>query len=220
MSSDMSLMEALSTNRAIRRFRPEPVPDEAIERVLDAAIRAPTGGNRQNWRFLVVRDPALRAQVGDLYGQSFHEVYTPERIRQANNAQTARVLRSAVYLADHMGDEPPVLILACLESTPGAPPANRTAGSSIYPAVQNLMLAARSLGLGTCLTTLHARREAEIKALLSIPDHVDTYALIPLGYPATGFGPVTRQPVAAVTFHDRWGQAPTDGTTSGAQAGE
>ncbi len=220
MSSDISLMEALSTNRAIRRFRPEPVPDEAIERVLDAAIRAPTGGNRQNWRFLVLRDSAVRAQVGDLYRQSFHEVYTPERIRQANTAQTARVLRSAVYLADHMGHEPPVLILACLESTPGAPPANRTAGSSIYPAVQNLMLAARGLGLGTCLTTLHTRREAEIKALLGIPEHVDTYALIPLGYPATAFGPVTRQPVAAVTFHDRWGQAPAGGTAGDAQVGE
>jgi nitroreductase len=104
-----------------------------------------------------------------------------------------------------MGDEPPVLILACLENPPDAAPAGRSAGSSIYPAVQNLMLAARALGLGTCLTTLHLRREAEIKAFLGIPDHVDTYALIPLGYPARPFGPVGRVPVDEVAFLDRWG---------------
>jgi nitroreductase len=207
MSDDTSLFDALYSTRSIRHFRPELVPEAVIERVLDAAIRAPTGGNRQNWRFLVLRDAALRARVGALYGQGFHEVYTPERIARAGNASTARALQSASHLADHMGDEPPVLILACLENTPDSPPAGRASGSSIYPAVQNLMLAARALGLGTCLTTLHLRHEAEIKSLLSIPDHVDTYALIPLGYPARPFGPVTRAPVAEVTFQEHWGTA-------------
>ena len=206
MAEEMGLFDALNTTRSIRRFRPDPVPDEAIARVLDAAIRAPNGGIRQNWRFLVLRDPATRAAVGALYGQGFHEVYTPERIANPETAQQGRVLTSAVYLAEHMGDEPPVLILACLENTPGAPPTSRGSGASIYPAVQNLMLAARALGLGTCLTTLHLRHEPDIKALLGIPDHVDTYALIPLGYPATPFGPVTRRPVTEVTFHERWGE--------------
>jgi nitroreductase len=182
------------------------VPDALVRRVLDAAIRAPSGSNRQHWRFLVLRDPAVRATVGGLYREGFHE-YIPERARTMPDGNTSRVFQSALYLADHMAHEPPVLIMACLENAPGAAPAERAAGSSIYPAVQNLMLAARALGLGTCLTTLHLRREAQIKAALGIPDHVDTYALIPLGYPARPFGPVTRQPVEAVTFRDHWGTA-------------
>ena len=206
MSDDPSLFDAMYTNRSIRQFRSDSVPEALLERILDAAIRAPSGTIRQHWRFLVLRDPDLRARVGALYGDVFREVYNPDRVPAS--AQQARVLRSAAYLAEHMGHEPPVLILACLENAPGDPPATRIAGSSIYPAVQNLMLAARALGLGTCLTTIHVRREAEVKGLLGIPDHVDTYALIPLGYPATPFGPLTRKPVAEITFHDRWGAGP------------
>ncbi|MFN8526925.1 MAG: nitroreductase family protein [Chloroflexota bacterium] len=201
-----SLHQAIYTNRAIRRFTADPVPDQLLEQVLDAAIRAPSGAIRQHWRFIVVRDAATRAALGRLYGESFREVYTAERIANPTSAQQGRVLSSAAYLAETMGTEPPVLIVACLDNEPGAAPANRLAGSSIYPAVQNLMLAARSLGLGTCLTTLHARREAEVKAVLGIPEHVDTYALIPLGYPATPFGPLTRTPWQDVTYRDRWGQ--------------
>src|SRR5688572_13532924 len=105
----MDLFDAMYTNRAIRQFRPDPVPDDLIQRVLDAAIRAPSGGNRQHWRFLVLRDPALRARVGTLYGQAFAEVYTADQIAQEQNPQTARALRSALHLAEHMGGEPPVL---------------------------------------------------------------------------------------------------------------
>jgi len=206
MSDAFNLFEAINTNRAIRRFRSDPVPDELLQRVLDAATRAPSGTNRQNWRFLVLRDPSVRAAIGALYGQGFREVYTPERIAQAPAGQQARVLGSAAYLAEHMGDEAPVLILACLENTPGSPPPSQSGGASIYPSVQNLMLAARALGLGTCLTTLHIRHEAEVKTLLGIPDHVDTYALIPLGWPAAPFGPLTRRPIEEVTFFDRWGR--------------
>ncbi|MCC6628781.1 MAG: nitroreductase family protein [Chloroflexi bacterium] len=200
----MDLFEVISTNRAIRHFRPEPVPDDLIERVLDAAIRAPSGSNRQTWRFLVLRDPAVRATVGTLYKEGFYE-YIPERRRAMPDTDTSPVFKSALSLADTMATDPPVLILACLEGKPGDPPAGRTGGSSIYPAVQNLMLAARALGLGTCLTTLHLRRERQIKDALGIPDHVDTYALIPLGYPARPFGPLGRRPVGEVTYLDRWG---------------
>ena len=200
----MDLFEAMYTNRAIRQFRPDPVPGELIERVLDAAIRAPSGSNRQTWRFLVLGDPAVRARVGELYREGYYE-YIPERMKLLPGTENSPVFRSALYLADHMATEPPVLILACVEAGPTDPPAGRTSGGSIYPAVQNLMLAARALGLGTCLTTLHLRREAQIKAFLGIPDHVDTYALIPLGYPVKPFGSLGRRPVAEVTFHDRWG---------------
>jgi nitroreductase len=213
----VDLFEAMYTNRAVRQFRPDPVPDELIERVLDAAIRAPSGSNRQTWRFLVLRDPAVRARVGALYREGYYE-YIPQRMRLLPGSEHSPVFKSALYLADHMATEPPVLILACLETAPHEPPAGRASGASIYPAVQNLMLAARALGLGTCLTTLHLRREQEIKAFLGIPDHVDTYALIPLGYPAKPFGPLGRRPAAEVTYHDRWGQGPAAASHQAAEA--
>jgi nitroreductase len=201
----MDFSEVVETNRAMRHFLPDPVPDNLIQRVLDAAIRAPSGSNRQTWRFLVLRDPAVRAVVGELYRAGYYE-YIPERMARLPGSERTRLFQSALHLADTMAAEPPVLILACLENDPKDPPAGRAGGASIYPAVQNLMLAARSLGLGTCLTTLHLRREQAIKEALSIPAHVDTYALLPLGYPARPFGPLNRTPVSQVTFGDTWGQ--------------
>jgi nitroreductase len=204
----IDLLEAIHTTRSIRRFGPEPVSDDLVERVLAAAVQAPSGTNSQAWRFLVVRDRALRAQVGDLYRQCFREVYTPDRVEEEADPTRRRVIRSADYLADHMGTEPPVLVLVCLERAAGSPPPGRGAGSSAYPAVQNMLLAARGLGLGGCLTTLHMRREPQVKALLGIPETVDTYALIPLGWPATPHGRLNRRPLREVTFLNRWGVRP------------
>ncbi len=99
-----------------------------------------------------------------------------------------------------------MLILVCMENEPGSEPAKRTTGASIYPAVQNLMLAARSFGLGTVLTTIHQHRETQIKEILGIPENVDTYALIPMGYPVKNFGPLTRKAPAEVSFRDHWGK--------------
>lgn len=199
----LNLFEAMYTARSIRRFTPDPVPDVLVERVLAAAIQSPNGGNAQTWRFLVVREPALRGELGELYRQGFREVYPADRLAHERDPNRQRVIRSADHLAEHMGDEPPLLLLACAERAPHAAP--RGAGASIYPAVQNLLLAARALGLGACLTTLHLRREPQVKALLGIPDHVDTYALIPLGYPASPRGQLRRRPAAEVTHYDRWG---------------
>jgi nitroreductase len=204
----VDLLEAIHTTRSIRRFGPEPVSDELLERVLDAAIRAPSGTNSQSWRFLVVRDPTLRAELGELYRQGFRDAYPAERVQAEADPGRRRVIRSADYLAEHMGSEPPVLVLVCLERAPAAPPPGRGAGSSAYPAVQNMLLAARGLGLGGCLTTLHMRREPQVKALLGIPETVDTYALIPLGWPATPHGPLSRRPLREVTFLNRWGARP------------
>lgn len=198
------LFEAMRTSRSIRRFRPDPVPDSVLDQLLEAAIQAPNGSNAQPWHFLVIRDPNLRRQVGELYHQGFREVFPPDRLARETDRNRKRVIRSADHLADHMGDEPPVLLLFCIERAPDAPAPSRTSGSSIYPAVQNVLLAARALGLGGCLTTLHLRREEQVKAVLGIPDHVDTYALIPIGYPATKHGPVRRRPAAEVTHLDRW----------------
>ncbi len=199
----MDLFEAIHTQRAIRSFKPDPVPDDLLHKVLDAAIRAPNGGNSQQWAFLVLRDAEVKRRVGAIYREVFNATGMPAMADDPDPSR-ARVYRTATELAQRMG-EAPVLILACVRKSSYAP--NTLEGSSIYPAVQNLMLAARGLGLGTVLTTIHRIREDDIKALLGIPDDVNTAALIPLGYPAEGtrFGPTKRRPVEEVAFVDRWG---------------
>ena len=201
----MDLFDAISTQRAIRRFSPEPVPEDSLRRVLDAAIRAPSGGNNQPWSFVVITDPDVKMQVGRIYKQGWDEVGL-SRFAKDPDPSRARVYGSAGYLAEHMG-EAPVLLLACIQSR--AASGSLTTGASIYPAVQNLMLAARGLGLGTVITTVHKRREAEVKQLVGIPDDVETAALIPMGFPEEGtrFGPTSRKPVEQVAFRDRWGQS-------------
>ncbi len=200
----MDLFDAMHTQRAVRRFKPDPVPSEVVSRILDAATRAPSGGNSQTWSFVVLRDAEVRRQVGALYKDAW-DAGGIARFTSDPDPAKARVYKSAEYLAERMG-EAPVLILACIESGGRGP--SLTTGASIYPAVQNLMLAARALGLGTVITTIHRGREREIRELLGIPEDVTTAALIPMGYPAegAGFGPVRRRPASEVTYVDRWGQ--------------
>jgi nitroreductase len=200
----MDVFEAIYTLRAIRRFRPDPVPDELIWRVLEAATMAPSGGNRQPWRFIVVRDPQVKARLGEFYLEGWNRIYGPLREDALSNPAMARIYRSAEHLAHHLA-EVPVLIVACLQTSPW-PASTSPPGSYIYPAVQNLMLAARALGLGTVLTTLYRVREEETRALLGIPEGWETMALIPLGWPRTPFGPLRRLPVEQVTYWDRWGE--------------
>jgi nitroreductase len=199
----MDLFKALHTQRAIRSFKPDPVPDDLLHKVLDAAIRAPSGGNSQQWVFLVLKDPKVKRRIGAIYREIFTATGMPAMANDPDPSR-ARVYRTATELAQHMG-QAPVLILACVRKT--AYSSHVMEGSSIYPAVQNLMLAARGLGLGTVITTVHRLREAEIKEILGIPDEMDTAALIPLGFPADGarFGPTTRRPVEEVAFLDHWG---------------
>lgn len=201
----MELFEVIHSQRAIRRFNDEPVPDELVRKILDAAIRAPSGGNRQPWSFIVVTNSEVKLELGRLYKESWDQGGL-SRQAKSPDPSTARVYTSAQYLADRIG-EAPVLVLACIETGGGS--TSITTGSSIYPAVQNLMLAARGLGLGTVLTTIHKGREAEVKALLGIPANVETAALIPVGIPGEGvrFGPTRRVPVDEVAHRDRWGGA-------------
>lgn len=205
----MEFFSVATTQRAIRRLKPDPIPDDVLRQILDAAICAPSGGNRQGWSFLVVRDPATRARLGELYREAWGELmkvpfYAGAAAAPADSP-AGRMVASARHLAEHIG-EAPVLILAGIALDPGVK-ATMTTGASIYPAVQNLMLAARALGIGSCLTTIHRFRDAEVKALLGIPADVETAALIPLGYPLGTFGRPPRRPLAEVAFADRWGQA-------------
>ena len=205
----MDFFDVVTTQRAIRRLKTDPIPDAALRQIMDAAICAPSGGNRQGWCFVVVRDPAKRARLGELYREAWSELMKVPYYRDAASAPpdspAGRMLASARHLGQHLG-EAPVLILACIALDPGAQP-TLTTGASIYPAVQNIMLAARALGIGSCITTIHRFRDAQVKELLGIPSDVETAALIPLGYPLGKFGRPPRRPLREVAFADRWGQA-------------
>ena len=203
---EMGIFEAMYTQRQITRFKPDPVPREAIEKIIDAATKAPSGGNTQPWHFIAITDPELISKIGTIYG----DLWLGARGTQPQPGETP-AYRAARYLANHF-HEVPAMILVCADHsrgsggyTPGEPLVRDRYGSSIWLAVQNLFLAARSLGLGTRLTTTHIRREDEIKALLSIPDHVETVALTPLGYPRGRFGPTDRVPASQVSSFNRWG---------------
>lgn len=199
----MDLFEAIHTQRAMRRLKTEPVPDELIWKILDAAIRAPSGGNRQPWNFIVIKDEATKKQIAEWYLDSWNQSYGPVRQAAAASPQAAKTFASADHLANHLA-EVPVWIIATVNNAgvaPVSPP-----GASVYPAVQNLMLAARALGLGTTLTTLHRAHEDKVKALLGIPEGHETMCLIPLGWPKGNFGSASRMPVEKVTYWDRWGQ--------------
>ena len=208
MTENIGLLEGMATTRSIRRFRPDTIPGDLLRSVLKAAIWAPSCSNMQNCRLLVVRDPEKRRQIGEFYRTAFLEFYPRENLATETDPSRQRMMAGAIYLADHMGTEPPVLVLFCRDTPSVSQPGGYqdwTRGSSIYPAVQNLLLAARASGLGGCLTTLHLRYEAEIKALLGIPNGFDTYALVPLGYPRDKFGPLRRRAVEEVTYLDAWG---------------
>jgi nitroreductase len=203
---DIGLFEAIYTQRQFTRYRPDPVPKETIDKIIEAATKAPNGGNKQPWEFIVITDRDLITKVGQIYRDAWLGALgaTPP-------PNESPVYRSARYLAHHM-PEVPAMVLACVDhargSTPytlGEPIVRGRYASSIWLAVQNLFLAARALGLGTRLTTAHLRREEEIKALLSIPEHIETVALIPLGYPQGNFGSTSRLPAREVTSYNRYG---------------
>ena len=205
----MDFFDVVTTQRAMRRLKPDAIPDDIMRRIMDAAICAPSGGNRQNWSFVVVRDPAKRARLGELYREAWGELmkvpYYASASKEPASSPAGKMLASARHLGEHLG-EAPVIVLACVALDPGVK-ASLTTGASIYPAVQNIMLAARALGIGSCITTIHRFRDAQVKVLLGIPAEIETAALIPLGYPLGKFGRPPRLPLSEVAFADRWGRA-------------
>jgi nitroreductase len=202
-----NLFEIIRTTRSMRRLKPDPVPNALIRKILEAGTCAPSGGNMQRWRFLVIRDAEIKRTVGAYYKRAWDQQTAP-RYRSGEHApgmsreRFLRLLDAAEYLAGHI-HEAPVWIVPCLEG--GTP--TRTSGSSIYPAVQNMLLAARALGLGATLTTLYLQFEKETEGALGLPPGVHSYALLPIGYPVGRFGPVRRVPLGDVVFENRWGQA-------------
>ncbi len=205
---DTDVFEIMRTTRAMRRLRPDPVPDALIRRILEAGSAAANGGNTQRWRFLVIKDPAIKLAVQKLYQRAYDEVIGP-RYRGAApppgvSAERYKRQHDAVeYLTAHF-HEAPVWIVACLDEGTAKP--TRTSGASIYPAVQNMLLAARALGLGSTLTTRHLMFEPEAEAALGLPPGVHSYAILPIGYPMGRFGPVGRGALAEIVYGDRWGE--------------
>lgn len=194
----MDVFEAIATTRAMRRLDPDrDVADDALRTMIEAATRAPSGGNSQPVRWIIVRDADTRRRLGDIYRSCWSEVrgHYADRPR---DAQGDRVLSSADHLGEHMG-EAPVILLPCSRGELGQ------TESSVFPAVQNLFLAGRALGLGTTLTTVHRIREREVKEVLGIPEDVHTWCMIPVGHPLGRWGEAKRRPVTEVTHLDRWG---------------
>jgi nitroreductase len=195
----MPIGEVMFTQRSIRRLRRDPIPMEDLRLILEAAAKAPSGGNRQPARFLVLTDRELIRQFGALY----HEAWWAKRrdegrpwTRREDIPPEERTSRSAAQLADEI-KRAPCIVLAF--ST------GKGQGSSVIPAVQNLMLAARGLGIGSVPTTLHPQVMERVRALLGVPAEVEFHLCIPLGYPRGRFGPTQRKPTAETTFLNRWG---------------
>lgn len=179
--------------RAVRTFRSEPVPDDVLMGILDAATRAPSGSNTQPWRFLVIRDQAVKDALSYEY-----ELAQAERAgRPAPSESDAR---------EGMLARAPVLVVPCVRVPGRTGAAGFQTGASVYPACQNLMLAARALGVGSVLTTTHRIRRAQVHALLGIPEAYESAAIIPLGWPDRAYGPNRRGPVEEVVCWDHWSE--------------
>ena len=202
------VFDIIHTTRAMRRLKPEPVPDDLVRKILEAGVAAANGGNYQRWRFLVIKDTAVKKAVQVWYKKAFDEVVGP---RYANSPpppgisaeKYARQHHAVEHLTEHF-HEAPVWIVACLDEGKNTP--TRTSGASIYPAVQNMLLAARALGLGSTLTTRHLLYAKEAEAALGLPEGVHSYAILPIGWPMGKFGPVGRTKLEDVVFNERWGQ--------------
>jgi nitroreductase len=206
----ISLLEGIATTRAIRRYTTDPIPDEDLATIMFAASRAPSGSNRQPFRFLVLRDGPKATEAKHLLGEAFRRGWAAKVASDGYNegsgrddsSPKARMALTMQHYVDHF-EEIPVVVLACLVRYRDA---HYTEGASIYPACQNLLLAARALGYGGALTGWHAFVERDLRALLAIPDGVAISATITLGRPEGHHGPVRRRPIRELVYDDAWNE--------------
>jgi len=203
----LSYTKAIYTTRSMRRLRPDLVPDDLLLKVIEAATMGPSGSNRQPWRFIVVKDQATKEFVGVRYRKAWDRYLTPKaRAVLANppDSPQGKILRSARYLANHL-EESPALIFACVKVSTDRKRAGDSMYNAIFPALQNLCLAARGSGLGTSTTGLHRMFGEEIDRLLGVPREYANAALIPIGYPKGRAGRPARKPAAEVAYWENWG---------------
>ena len=204
----MDFFEVANTQKAMRRLKTDPVSDEDLWKILHTATMAPSGGNRQPWNFIVIRDAEKKRKIGEWYLEAWKGTYGPAREVMQADPQMKKTFDSADHLANHIA-EVPVLIIATIKRDMPTSNGSMFLGASIYPAVQNLMLAARAIGLGTALTTLHRLHEKDVKEMLGIPDDVETMAMIPVGWPNGKFGTPNRLPAEKVVYWEAWGATNT-----------
>ncbi len=194
--------EAMFTQRAIRKFKPDPITDEQLKLIMDAASKAPSGGNFQMARYLVIRDPARIRAFGELYREAWWAKRRegPGWTKIEDIPKTEATFLAAAQLADEMGQAPVVVLVFAV--------VHGDLGHSVLPAVQNLLLSARALGIGSTLTTLHDDVMLRVTEMFSIPDSAQFYCCIPLGYPRGRFGTTVRRPTSETTYWDDWDQPP------------
>ena len=203
-NDDIGLFQTLYTTRALRRLRPDPIPNDVLFQILDAAIRAPSGQNAQDWRFVVVTDPILKQRLQD-WARAGWQRYQPqylERPELMDDLPRSRrlALKSVDHLCRHLAQVPAIVVVCGLRGRHATP------GGSAFPAVQNLLLAARALGLGASIFNLPLSHAHELTEALGIPKSNVVYCLVPLGYPHDRPGPVRRKPVKKVVYWQRFGR--------------
>lgn len=208
----VDVLTGLATTRSIRRYRPDPIPDHDLATILWAASRAPSGSNRQPFRFVVLTDGENARRAKSLLGEAFRDGWRAKRSTDGfdsgsgvdESSPKARQARAMQEYVDSF-ESIPVVVLVCLDRYRDPNPYE---GASVYPACQNLLLAARALGYGGALTMWHLGVERRLREILSIPDHVALSACITLGRPRGSHGPVRRRPLRDLTYLDSWGTSP------------
>ena len=212
MNSDNDIFHVMKTMRAMRRLKPDPVPDHMLAKILDAGICAPSGQNLQRWAFLLVDDAAGKKFFGERYEYWMRNRFADALRNVDYGTAEGRQIKAAMHLAEHM-HEVPVLLFCCgTRDWPFAVPPEQRVGrappsyGSIYPCVQNILLACRALGLGASLTTMHQMFEDDMHAFFGIPETHGVVSVIPIGFPLGKFGPVARVPATNKTHFNRWGQ--------------
>jgi len=203
----MPLDEAMQTQRAIRRLKPDPVDDELILRLVELALKAPTGSNAQRWEFIIVRDPQVKAGLARCNRQGWEFYRRIRRSRTPDDPKRRKLIEAVQWQTDHF-EEAPVIIVPCLKGTYFPLWHFPTASyfGSIFPAVQNLLLAARAVNLGAALTTIPLWNLMAVRRILGLPRRVTPCAVIPMGWPMGHYGPTTRKPVGEVVSYDRYGR--------------
>ena len=217
LGEEVPLLEGIRTTRAIRRLRPDPVPKALIRKVCEAGTFAPSGGNRQPWSFVAVTDPERRQWVADHYRPVFHRYIAPavERARAPDFPEAGRRMqRAAIHLADHLHEAPVHLFVA------GWKRRGEAQLQALFPAVQNILLACRAVGLGASLTTLHRSFGEECDAWLGLPETCPSCALLPIGWPRGRFGRPPRRSVDELLFWERYEERESPGRQRVERAGQ
>ncbi|MFT7043640.1 MAG: nitroreductase [Candidatus Azotimanducaceae bacterium] len=206
---EMALFDAMYHCRAMRKIDTKPVPEALLVKLIDAANQAPSGSNMQSGRWLVVRDPAVKQQLADLNRVGVDAyigpmIAKPGSLPHHDQDKRLRMMQSVIWQMEHL-HEIPALIIACMDFGVKVDDATMArGGGSIWPGIQNLLLAARALGLGAAPTTLALSDRAAVAKVLNLPESMGAYCLIPVGYPLGKFGPVSRKPVSEIMRFDTW----------------